>query len=103
MEELANHPFHETNGQKNRNDRKSGGQHGQTNFFGAFHGRGESVLAHLHMANNIFSHHDGVINQQANTQRQSHEGHHIDGEAKQTHEQKCADHRNGQRQPGDDG
>ena len=55
------------------------------------------------MANNVFTHHDGIVNQQTNAQRQGHEGHHVDGKAKQAHEQKSANHCNRQSQPRDDG
>ena len=103
VKELSNDTFHESNGQEHGDDRESGGQHCQANFSGAFHGCGERVFAHLHMAHNVFAYHDGVVNQQTNAQRQGHEGHHIDGEAKQAHEQKSANHRNRQSQPGDDG
>ena len=55
------------------------------------------------MANNVFTHHDSVVNQQTDAQRQGHESHHVDGKAKQAHEQKSANHCNGQSQPRDDG
>ena len=103
MEELADDAAHETNGQKHRHDGQRGGQHCQANFLCAVHGGLVGRFAHLHMAHDVFAHHDGVVNQQAHAQRQRHERDHVDGEAKDVHEQKRANDGNRQREAGDDG
>ena len=91
MKELANNAFHEANGQKHRNNGQGGCQHSQANFLGAYHGGVVSILAHLHMPYDVFTNHNGIVNEQAHTQRQRHECDHVDGEAKHAHEPECAD------------
>jgi hypothetical protein len=60
-------------------------------------------LAHLHMAHDVLAHHDGVVDQQADAQAQRHHGHEVQREAEGIHGDEAADHRDRQRQPGDDG
>ena len=103
MEKLAHDTAHETDRQKHRHNGQCGGQHRQTDFFGAIHGRGEGRFAHLHMAHDVFPHHNGVVDQQAHAQAQRHHRDVVDGEAKHVHEQKRADDGDRQRQTGDDG
>ena len=103
MKKLANNAAHKTNRQKHGNNGKSGGQHRQANFLCAFERCLVVAFAHLHMAHDVFPHHDGIVDQQAHTQAQRHQSHHVDGEAKQVHEQKRANNRNRQSQPGNDG
>jgi hypothetical protein len=55
------------------------------------------------MAHDVLPHHDRIVNQQTHAQTQRHQRDHVDGEAKQVHEQEGSDQRNGQGQPGDDG
>ena len=103
MEKLADDAAHEADRQKHRHDGKGGGQHGQADFGGAVHRGTKSAFAHLHMAHDVLAHHDGVVNQQPHAQTQRHQSDHVDGEAKQVHEQKSADDGDRQRQPGDHG
>ena len=93
MKELADDAAHETHRQKHSNDGKGGGQHGQANFLGAVHRCLKGCFAHQHVPHNVFTHHDRIVNQQANTQRQRHQRDVVDGETKQVHEQKRADDR----------
>ena len=103
MKKFTNDAAHKPNGQKHRDDGQSCGQHGQSNFLCALHGRLKRGLAHLHMAHDVLTHHNGVVNQQAHAQRQGHERHHVEGEAQHVHEQKRPNDGNGQREPRDDG
>ena len=91
MEELTNDALHETDWQKHRNNRQGGGQHSKTNFLGTNHGCVVSTLAHLHMPHDVFTYHNGIVNQQAHTQRQRHECDHVDCEAKHAHEPESSD------------
>ncbi|OIQ69989.1 hypothetical protein GALL_484050 [mine drainage metagenome] len=103
MEKLADDAAHETNGQEHRHDRHGGGKHCQTDLTGAVHGSVKRVFAHLHVAHNVFAHHNGIVNEQADTQAQGHHGDHVDGETQQVHEKEGADQGNRQGQAGDDG
>ena len=91
MEKLANDAFHEANRQKHGHDGQRGGQNRQANFFGANQGCVIGVFTQLNMPHNVFANHNGVVNEQAHTQRQSHQRDHVDGEAKHAHEPKGAD------------
>ena len=103
VKELADDAAHKANGQEYGDDGQRGGQHGQANFLRTFQCCLIGVLAHLHMAHDVFAHHDGVINQQTHTQRQCHQRDHVDGKAEPVHEEEGADQRDGQRQPRDHG
>ncbi len=97
MKKLADDAAHKSHWQKHRHNGKRGGQHRQANFLGAVHRRLVGGFAHLDVPDDIFAHHNRIINQQAHTQRQRHQRDHVDGEAKQVHEQKRADDRYRQR------
>jgi hypothetical protein len=55
------------------------------------------------MAHDVLAHHDRVVDQQADAQAQRHHGHEVQREAEGIDGDEAADHRDGQRQPGDDG
>ena len=55
------------------------------------------------MAHDIFPHHDRVIDQDADRQRQGQQGQEIQREAKRIQGNERREHRNRQSQPGDDG
>ena len=100
MEKPADDAAHKTDGQKHCHDGQSGGQHRQTNLFGAVKRGMERRFTHLYMAHDVFAHHDGVVNQQAHTQAERHHGDHVQGKAHHVHEPKRANQRNWQRQAG---
>ena len=99
VEKLADDAAHKTNGQKHRHDGQGGGQHRQANLLRAVQRGLERRFAHLHVAHDVFAHHNGVVNQQAHAQAQRHHGDHVQGKTQHVHEQKRADDGNGQRQP----
>src|SRR5678815_892277 len=43
--------------------------------------RGVVALAHVDMAHDVLAHHDGVVDEQADAQRQRHQRHVVEGEA----------------------
>ena len=61
VEELADDPFHEADGQEHGDDGQRSGQHRQADFLRAIHGCLVGTLAHLHMAHDVFAHHDGIV------------------------------------------
>ena len=103
VKKLADDAAHETNRQEHRNDGKSGRQHRQANLLCAIHRSEVACFAHLHMAHDVFAHHDRIVDQQPDTERQRHQRDHVDGEAEQVHEEEGADDGNRQRQPGNHG
>ena len=94
VEELADDAAHKTNGQKHRHDGQGGGQHGHADFLRAFQRGTVGGFAHLDVAHDVFAHHNRVVDQQAHTQTQRHQRDHVDGEAKNVHEEERADQRN---------
>ena len=68
MKELPNDAFHKSDGQKYGHDGQGGGQHGKSNFLSANHGSVIGLFTHLHMSNDVFSNHNGVVNQEPDTQ-----------------------------------
>lgn len=60
-------------------------------------------LSHVQVTGDVFAHHDGVIDQDADRQGQRQHGHHVEREAEQADHRQGADNRNRQGEPGDDG
>src|SRR5450830_748283 len=58
---LSRYAGHESNWNEYGDDRESRRGHGQADFSRAFQRRLATVLAHLHVAHDVFPHHDGVI------------------------------------------
>ena len=94
--------FHVGHGNEHGDDRQGGGQHGQSDLARSFPRGREVILPPLEMAHDVFPHHDGVIDEQADGQGQGHQGHHVQGHAQEIHDRKGGDDRNGQGQTGDD-
>ena len=108
VEEAADDAAHETHRQEHRDDREGGGHHRQADFSRAFQRSRLVILVasmHLHarMAHDVFPHHDRVVDQETDAQRQRHQRNHVDGEAEHVHEEEGADQRHRQRESGDDG
>ena len=103
MKKFANDAAHKTNGHEHRDDGQRGSQHRQPDFLCAVHRRVIGVLSHLHVPNNVLTHHNGIVDQQTHAQTQRHHGDHVDGEPQHVHEQESADQGNRQGQAGDDG
>ena len=58
------------------------------------------VFPHFHVAHNVLAHHDGVVNENADGQRQSQQGHRVERETERPHRNEAGQHRHRQRQPG---
>ena len=101
VKKLADDAPHKSDGQKNRHDGQGGGHHRQANLLGAIERGLVGALAHLHVAHDVFPHHDRIINQQAHAQAQGHQGDHVDGETGHVHEQERANQGDWQGQAGD--
>ena len=60
------------------------------------------LFPHLQVAHDVLAHDDGVVDQQADRQRQREQRHGVHGEVEHPHDEERADDRDGQREPGDD-
>ena len=64
--------------------------------------RGEVVLAHLDVPDDVLAHDDGVVDQDADRERQAEQRHRVQREAERQHGDERREHRDRQRQTGDD-
>ena len=80
---------------------KRGRGDGETDLRGAVARRGHAVLAAFHVPDDVLAHHDGVVDEHADGQRQAQQGHEVQREAAQPHGDERGDGRGGQRQAGD--
>src|SRR5258708_3356714 len=105
--EFAEKPAHNATHQKNRNkDRHEGGAHGkdgESDFTGAFHGGFIGLHATFDVTSNVLDDHDGIVNDKARRNRQSHERQIVQAVMAQIHHAKRADQRERNRDAGDDG
>ena len=102
MEKLADGAVHIANRQEYRDDTERGGEYRQADFLSTLNRGVVMVFAHLHVAHDVFAHHDGIINQQADRERERHQGQVIDAVTEHIHETKRTDDRDRQRNCGDD-
>ncbi len=100
VKELADDAAHEAYRQKHRHHGKGGGQHCQADFISAIQRRLYMVLAQLAMTHDVFPHHDGVVNQQADGQGQGHQRHQVEGEAQRLQGKQSAHQRHRQGEAG---
>ncbi len=103
QEEATDQALHECDRDEYRDNRKRRGHHGQPDFIGAVIGRLQVAFSHAEVAHDVFAHHDRVVDQQADAERQCHQRQAVDGETECPHRNKRGDHGNRQRQAGDDG
>ena len=97
VKELADDAAHEGHRHEHRADREGGGHHRQADLLGALARRGEVVLAEVHVAHDVLAHHDRVVDQQSDAQRQRHHRHEVQREAEGMHGDEAGDHRDRQR------
>ena len=88
-------------GNEDGDDGEGGGHHGQADFGGGLARGGEVVGAGVHVAHDVLAHHDGVVDQQADGQRQPHQREDVQREAQGAHDDERADDGDRQRQPRD--
>ena len=102
-EEPPDDALHEGHRDEHRDDRHGGGQHREADLGGAVARRGVVVLAALEVPDDVLAHHDRVVDQQADRQRQRHQGHGVERHAREVHDDERGDDRDGQREAGDHG
>ena len=68
-----------------------------------FERRLEARLSHLHVADDVLEHHDGIIDDEAHGQGQRHEREVVDAVVEQVHHREGADDGHGEREARDDG
>jgi hypothetical protein len=93
MKEAADDPAHETHREEHGDDRERGGEHRQRDFFRAVERGGAMVRAELHVSHDVFAHHNRIVDQQADAQRERHQRDHVEREATRVHHGECADQR----------
>ena len=84
-EPLARDTWHERHRNEHRNDGKRGGCHRHADFGRALQRGRSAIRATLHVAHDVFAHHNRIVNQHADGQREPQQGHEIEGEAAQPH------------------
>ena len=98
IEEPPDNPFHERNRHKYRDNGKSGRHHRQTDFRSSEPGCFKMIASELHMPDDVFPNHDGVVDQEADRQRQSHKRQDIQRKSQDPHDDECRNDRDRKRQ-----
>ena len=101
-EQTAHQAGEKEQGDENGHQRQGHGKNGETNLARAVSCCLHPAFAHLQVADNVFQHHDGVVDHKAHGQGQGHERHGVEAVTEQIHDRKGADQRHGKRQAGDD-
>ena len=73
MQQPSYESAHEQDGNKDGGQRDSHGDDGEADFASAFYGRLIRTLAHLHVADNIFEHDDGIVDDKTHGEREGHQ------------------------------
>ncbi len=95
-------PFMKATGTKTAMMESGGGEDGQADLRGALPGGGEVVLPLLQVADDVLPHHDGVVDEEPDGQREGHEGHDVEGHAEEVHGDEGGDDGDGEGEAGDD-
>ncbi len=80
-EPLAGDAGDEGHRYEHRDDGEGGGRHGEADLGGAFERSRHAVGAALHVAHDVLAHHDGIVDQHADRQREPQEAHEVEREA----------------------
>ena len=86
LEILAVDARHHADGQKDRRDRKRRRHDGQHDFLRAIERRRFCIFPHLAMADDVLDDDDGIVDEQADGERQAEEAHRVDAEMAEVHE-----------------
>ena len=92
----------EGDGQEDHDQAGGDGQHGTRDFLHGQQAGIEGLHALLDVADDIFQHHDGVIDHDADGQHEREEGQDVDAVAEKIEKGEGAENRNGNRSCGDD-
>ncbi len=82
---------HEGHGHEHGHDGERGGSHGQTDLRRAVARSGDAVFTAFQVPHDVFAHHDGIVDEHTNGQRQPQQRHEIEREACQPHCDECGD------------
>ena len=94
---------HEQHGNEHGGERDGHGQDGEADFARAAQRRLIGRLALLDVAHDVLQHDDGVVDDEADGQRQRHQREIVEAEAERGHAGEGADDRDGQRERGNEG
>ena len=92
-EELADDPLHEGDRQEDRDDGQGGGGGGEGDLARADRRGPHLALAHLAVPVDVLEHHDGVVDDDADDQRQAEHGVGVEGEAEEVDDDEGAEDR----------
>ena len=98
VEEAADDSTHERNRHEDGDDRERGRHDGEKNLLGSFERRRDEALAHLAVAHDVLDDDDGVVDENADRERQRHQRQHVQGEAENREQNECADDRHRKRE-----
>ncbi len=97
VQKASDDTAHEKNRNEHRAERDRHRQDGEGDFARAFERGFIRILAGLHMAHDVFQHHDGVVDHEADAQRQRHQRKIVEAVAESSHAGEGADDGNGKR------
>ena len=100
-EDLPRHPLHKDHREEDRDGRKGGSGHRRAHLAGAPDHRGDQPVALLAAAEDAFDHHNGVVDQHPDPQRQASQRHDVERDVEQAHRGEGGDYRDRDRQPHD--
>ena len=102
-EHAADQPAHEQQRDEHRDQRDRQRDHGEPDLARALERGLERRLAVLDVANDVLDHHDGVVDDEAGADRESHQRQVVEAEAGKPHHAERGDQRQRQGDAGDDG
>ena len=102
VQQPADHAAHEEHGHEHGGQGQGHRDDGEADLAGAVQRRLHAPLAHLHVADDVLEHHDGVVHDEAHGERQRHQREVVDRVAQHVHDHERADDGHGQRQARDD-
>ena len=102
-EDPPDHPAHEKNRNKHRNEREGDGNDREADLARAFERGFERPHAAFDVPHDVLEHDDGVIDHESYRQRQCEQRHVVDGESEHVHRGTGADQRDRNRQGGNNG
>ena len=103
MEQPADDAAHEQDRDEHRRQRERHGDDGEADLPGASNGRLEPPLPRFHVAHDVLEHDDGVVDDEADAEREGHQREVVDGVAREVHDGERAHDGHGQRQARDHG
>ena len=103
MEQPAKDSAHEEYRDKDRGEGKGHGQDGEAYLPGAMERRLDSAFAQLHVPDDVFQHHDGIVHNKADGERQRHQREIVHAVTEEIHCREGAHDGHGQRHARDHG